>query len=105
MLVRQSHVSLSQHNDTVQELTHARLLGCTFENQRPGRVQEIYRPVPAIIAKFGGKVLARCGRFQIMEGPAKFTRFIVIEFPTLEQGAACFTSLEYDRAEIGRAHV
>src|SRR5450759_4982905 len=58
--------------------------------------------VPAIIAKFGGKVLARGGRFQIMEGPAKFSRFIVIEFPTLEQGAACFTSPEYDRAAAFR---
>ena len=28
--------------------------------------------VPGIIAKFGGKVLARGGRFQIMEGPDKF---------------------------------
>ena len=43
--------------------------------------------VPAIIAKFGGKVLARGGRFEIMEGPDKFHRFIVIEFPTLEQGS------------------
>ena len=39
--------------------------------------------VPAIIAKYGGKVLARGGRFQIMEGPDKFQRFVVIEFPTL----------------------
>ena len=52
--------------------------------------------VPAIIAKFGGKVLARGGRFQIMEGPDKFHRFVVIEFPTFEQGVACFTSPEYD---------
>ena len=51
--------------------------------------------VPAIIAKHGGKVLARGGRFEIMEGPHKFHRFIVIEFPTLEQGAACFKSPEY----------
>ena len=28
--------------------------------------------VPAIIEKFGGKILARGGRFQIMEGPDKF---------------------------------
>jgi uncharacterized protein (DUF1330 family) len=42
--------------------------------------------VPAIIAKYGGKVLARGGRFQIMEGPDKFHRFVVIEFATLEQG-------------------
>jgi uncharacterized protein (DUF1330 family) len=58
--------------------------------------------VPGIIAKFGGKVLARGGRFQIMEGPDKFSRFIVIEFPTLQQGAACFTSPEYDRAAAFR---
>ena len=58
--------------------------------------------VPDIIAKYGGKVLARGGRFQIMEGPEKFHRFIVIEFPTLEQGAACFKSLEYDRAAAFR---
>ena len=58
--------------------------------------------VPAIIAKYGGKVLARGGRFQIMEGPDKFHRFIVIEFPTLEQGAACFTSPEYDKAAAFR---
>jgi uncharacterized protein (DUF1330 family) len=58
--------------------------------------------VPAIIAKFGGKVLARGGRFQIMEGPHKFHRFIVIEFPTFEQGVACFTSPEYDKAAAFR---
>ena len=46
--------------------------------------------VPAIIAKFGGKVLARGGRFEIMEGPDKFHRFVVIEFPSFEQGVACF---------------
>jgi uncharacterized protein (DUF1330 family) len=58
--------------------------------------------VPGIIAKFGGKVLARGGKFQIMEGPDKFHRFIVIEFPTLEQGVACFTSPEYDKAAAFR---
>ena len=58
--------------------------------------------VPGIIAKFGGKVLARGGRFQIMEGPDKFHRFVVIEFPTVEQGVACFTSPEYDAAAAFR---
>src|ERR1700744_2850304 len=58
--------------------------------------------VPAIIAKYGGKVLARGGKFQIMEGPNKFSRFVVIEFPTFEQGVACFTSKEYDEAAAFR---
>jgi uncharacterized protein (DUF1330 family) len=58
--------------------------------------------VPAIIAKHGGKVLARGGRYQIMEGPDKFHRFVVIEFPTFEQGVACFQSPEYNAAAAFR---
>jgi uncharacterized protein (DUF1330 family) len=58
--------------------------------------------VPGIIAKHGGKVLARGGRYQIMEGSDKFHRFVLIEFPTLEQGVACFTSAEYDAAAAFR---
>jgi uncharacterized protein (DUF1330 family) len=54
--------------------------------------------VPGILAKYGGKVLARGGRYQIMEGPQKFQRFVVVEFPTFEQAVACFTSEEYDEA-------
>ena len=58
--------------------------------------------VPNIVSRYGGKILARGGRYQIMEGPENFQRFIVIEFPTLEQGVACFTSPEYDKAAAFR---
>ena len=58
--------------------------------------------VPAIIAKFGGKVLARGGCYEIMEGPDKFHRFVVIEFPSFEQGVACFRSGEYNEAAAFR---
>jgi uncharacterized protein (DUF1330 family) len=58
--------------------------------------------VPEIIAKYGGKVLARGGRYVIMEGPHHFHRFIVIEFPSLKQGVACFRSPEYDAAAAFR---
>ena len=58
--------------------------------------------VPAILAKYGGKVLARGGRYQIMEGPQKFQRFVVVEVPTFEQAVACFTSEEYDEAAAFR---
>lgn len=54
--------------------------------------------VPAIIAKHGGKVLARGGKFEVMEGPEYFERFVVIEFPSLEAGLNCFRSPEYDEA-------
>jgi uncharacterized protein (DUF1330 family) len=58
--------------------------------------------VPGIIAKYGGKVLARGGKYEIMEGPDYFHRFVVIEFPTFEQGVACFRSPEYDAAAAHR---
>src|SRR5271156_6315186 len=58
--------------------------------------------VPPILAKFGGKALARGGRFQIMEGPEDFQRFVVIEFPTFEQAVACFQSPEYQEAAAFR---
>ncbi len=58
--------------------------------------------VPEIIARFGGKVLARGGRYRIMEGPGKFQRFVVIEFPSLEKGVACFNSPEYQDAAAFR---
>ena len=58
--------------------------------------------VPAIIAAHGGRVLARGGRYQIMEGPEQFHRFVVIEVPTLEAGVNCFQSPEYRAAAAFR---
>ena len=58
--------------------------------------------VPAILARYGGKVLARGGRYQINEGPHDFHRFVVIEFATLEQGVKCFESPEYQEAAAFR---
>ncbi|MEM7775724.1 MAG: DUF1330 domain-containing protein [Pseudomonadota bacterium] len=58
--------------------------------------------VPAIIADHGGKVLARGGAYEIMEGPEHFHRFVVIEFPTFEAGVACFQSEAYQQAAAHR---
>jgi len=57
-----------------------------------------------IVKAFGGKVLARGGRFQIMEGPEHFHRFIVVEFPTFEDAVTCFNSPEYQSASEFRRH-
>ncbi len=59
--------------------------------------------VPAILARYGGKVLARGGRFEILEGPQKFHRFVVVEFASLEQAVACHESPEYREAAAFRA--
>ena len=58
--------------------------------------------VPGIIAKHGGKVLARGGQYKVMEGPEKFQRFVVIEFPDFDTGVACFESEEYQKAAAFR---
>lgn len=58
--------------------------------------------VPGIIGRYGGKVLARGGRYRIMEGPEKFHRFIVLEFPTFKLAVACFNSPEYVAAAAFR---
>lgn len=58
--------------------------------------------VPAIIKKYGGKVLARGGNYKILEGPEAFHRFVVIEFPTLEDAVACHDSQEYQDASAHR---
>jgi uncharacterized protein (DUF1330 family) len=68
----------------------------------PAEYKKYADQVPAILAKYGGKLLARGGRFQTMEGAEKFQRFAVIEFPTFEQGVACFTSDEYKKAAAFR---
>lgn len=54
--------------------------------------------VPPIIQKFGGKVMARGGRFKSLEEPQKFDRHIVIEFPTFDDAVACHESVEYQEA-------
>ena len=58
--------------------------------------------VPAVLEKFGGKVLARGGEFRILEGPEKFHRFVVIEFPSIDDAVACHASPEYQEASAFR---
>lgn len=58
--------------------------------------------VPAILDKYGAKVLSRGGNYKIMEGPEDWTRFVIIEFPTMEDAIACFESEEYKEAAAFR---
>ena len=68
----------------------------------PAIYKEYTDRVPEILSRYGGKVLARGGRYQIMAGPEHFQRYVVIEFPTFEQGVACFESPEYQEASVFR---
>ena len=54
--------------------------------------------VPDIIARHEGRILARGGDYEILEGPRKFQRFVVIEFPSMAHARACFESQDYQDA-------
>jgi len=58
--------------------------------------------VPAILAQYGARVLARGGKYRVMAGPETFQRFVVIEFPTFERAVSCFESPEYREASVFR---
>ena len=68
----------------------------------PAEYRRYAEQVPGILARYGGRVLARGGRFEILEGPADFERFVVIEFPTLEAARDCHRSAEYQAAAAHR---
>ena len=53
--------------------------------------------VPDIIEKYNGKILARGSNFKVLEGTDQFHRFVIIEFPSLEDGE-CWSSKEYQKA-------
>lgn len=69
----------------------------------PAQYQEYTKLAPAIVAKFGGKYLARAGRTVTLEGPPARSRVVVLEFPSFEQAEAFYNSPEYVAARKVRA--
>jgi uncharacterized protein (DUF1330 family) len=62
------------------------------------RYKEYVKATPAVIAKFGGRFIARGGETVTLEGPAETRRVVLIEFPSLEQAKAFYDSPEYREA-------
>ena len=61
----------------------------------PTQYQEYAKLSPAIVAKFGGRYLARAGRTVTLEGPPAKSRVVVLEFPSFERAEAFYKSPEY----------
>jgi len=64
----------------------------------PQQYSEYTRRAPAAFAAFGGRLLARGGRSEAMEGRATPQRSVVIEFESYEQAVACYRSAQYQEA-------
>jgi uncharacterized protein (DUF1330 family) len=58
--------------------------------------------VPATIAQYGGKFLARGGQAQALEGDWPECRRVIIEFPTVEAARRWFDSPEYEKPKAMR---
>ena len=88
--------------NTIIKVSYESILGSTFKIIDTINYKKYADQVPGIIAKFGGKVLARGGNFKILEGTDKFHRFVVIEFPSLKHGEECWISEDYKNASFHR---
>jgi uncharacterized protein (DUF1330 family) len=68
----------------------------------PVRYQEYMKATPAAIARYGGKFIIRGGEVVTLEGARETRRLVVIEFASLEQAKAFYSSEEYGRAKVLR---
>jgi uncharacterized protein (DUF1330 family) len=63
----------------------------------PQQYGEYAKRSPDIIAKYGGRFIARAGRTVTLEGPAARSRVVIVEYPTFERAQAFFNSPEYQQ--------
>jgi uncharacterized protein (DUF1330 family) len=61
----------------------------------PAGFEEYRKGVPATIAAYGGRYLARGGALESLEGDWAPKRMVVLEFPSMAQAKAWYTSAEY----------
>ena len=68
----------------------------------PVKFEEYKKLVPATIAAFGGKYLARGGRAEMLEGGWDPERVVILEFPTLERAREWWASEAYRQPKAMR---
>jgi uncharacterized protein (DUF1330 family) len=68
----------------------------------PVRYEDYKKMVPPTLGAYGGRFLVRGGRVHVREGQWTPKRFVVLEFPTLEQAQAWYDSPAYAPARALR---
>lgn len=61
----------------------------------PAAYEEYRKLVPATIEKYRGKYLARGGATEVKEGDWTPARFVILEFPSMDQARRWYDSPEY----------
>jgi uncharacterized protein (DUF1330 family) len=68
----------------------------------PVRYDDYKSMVPASMKPYGGRFLVRGGKTHSMEGSWSPSRFVIVEFPSVEQAKAWWASPEYAEAKALR---
>ncbi len=68
----------------------------------PGKYQAYAKEAGPATLKYGGRYVVRGGPFEVLEGSFPGSRFVVIEFPSLDQAKAFYHSPEYQAARKHR---
>jgi uncharacterized protein (DUF1330 family) len=70
--------------------------------QDPEAYEAYRKAVPATIAQYGGRYLARGGRTEVLEGDHLPKRMVILEFPSFEQARDWWASEEYREPKLIR---
>jgi uncharacterized protein (DUF1330 family) len=68
----------------------------------PVRYADYRAMVPPSLERFGGRFIVRGGKTETLEGDWAPKRFVVVEFPSMEQAKAWWASTEYADAKALR---
>jgi uncharacterized protein (DUF1330 family) len=61
----------------------------------PEKYKTYVAATPPVIARFGGKFIARAGETITLEGPEEKRRVVLLEFPSLDKAKEFYDSTEY----------
>ena len=64
----------------------------------PARYEDYKKLVPPSLEPFGGRFIVRGGKTETLEGTWAPKRFVIVEFPSVEQAKAWWDSPEYRAA-------
>ena len=67
----------------------------TIDIKNPEAYKEYLAKVTDIVEKFGGEYLVRAGEYTEIEGKWKYSRNVVIKFPSYEKALEWYNSEEY----------
>jgi uncharacterized protein (DUF1330 family) len=68
----------------------------------PVRYEAYKKLVPPSLEKYGGRFVVRGGQVHTMEGTWAPKRFVLVQFPSVEQATAWWASPEYAEAKALR---